>query len=73
MPVKIPGLKVGSDTLEVKFLRIFGRPKNQMLGNNSGVPDRAPLATKQAEMNIPATPHLVEAAEAPKKQARGFQ
>ena len=48
MPVPIPGLKVGSDIQKVKFLTIFGRPKNWIFREFRGVPGRAPLATNHA-------------------------
>ena len=36
MPVPIPGPEVGSDSLKVKFLMIFGRPKIGFFGWISG-------------------------------------
>ena len=38
MPVPIPGSKVGSDNLKVKFLTIFGRPKTGIFLEFRGVP-----------------------------------
>ena len=38
MPVPNPGPKVGSDSLKVKFLMIFGRPKTRFFGQISGAP-----------------------------------
>ena len=48
MPVPILGSKVRSDTLKVKFLTIFGRPKTGFFHGFRGVPGRAPLATNHA-------------------------
>ena len=42
MPVPIPGSKVGSDSLKVKFLMIFGRPKIGFFGQISGAPGYIP-------------------------------
>ena len=42
MPVLIPGSKVGSDTLKVKILMIFGRPKIGFFGYISGAPGYIP-------------------------------
>ena len=36
MPVPIPGPEVGSDSLKVKFLMIFGRPKIGFFGTFAG-------------------------------------
>ena len=37
MPVPIPGPEVGSDSLKVKFLTIFGRPKTRIFREFRGV------------------------------------
>ena len=50
MPVPIPGLDVGSDNQNVKFLTIFGRPETKIFREFRGVPGRAPLATNHAAM-----------------------
>ena len=42
MPVPIPGPEVGSDSLQVKFLMIFGRPKTGFLDQISGAPGYIP-------------------------------
>ena len=42
MPVPIPGPEVGSDSLKVKFLMIFGRPKTGFLEQISGAPGYIP-------------------------------
>ena len=42
MPVLIPGPEVGSDSLKVKFLMIFGRPKTGFFGQISGAPGYIP-------------------------------
>ena len=42
MPVPIPGPEVGSDSLKVKFLMIFGRPKTGFFDQISGVPGYIP-------------------------------
>ena len=42
MPVPIPGPEVGSDSLKVKFLMIFGRPKTGFLDQISGAPGYIP-------------------------------
>ena len=42
MPVPIPGPEVGSDSLKVKFLMIFGRPKTGFFGQISGAPGYIP-------------------------------
>ena len=52
MPVLIPGSKVGSDNLKVKFLMIFGRPKIGFFGTfpgPRGTFPQFPLATNHAE------------------------
>ena len=42
MPVLIPGPEVGSDSLKVKFLMIFGRPKTGFFEQISGAPGYIP-------------------------------
>ena len=42
MPVPIPGPEVGSDSLKVEFLMIFGRPKTGFFGQISGAPGYIP-------------------------------
>ena len=42
MPVPIPGPEVKSDSLKVKFLTIFGRPKTGFFGEISGAPGYIP-------------------------------
>ena len=49
MPVPIPGLKVRSDKQKVKFLTIFGGPKNGIFREFRGVPGRAPLVINHAD------------------------
>ena len=51
MPVPIPGPEVGSDSLKVEFLPIFGRPKIGFFGTfpgPRGTFPRFPLATNHA-------------------------
>ena len=52
MPVPIPGPEVGSDSLKVEFLVIFGRPKIGFFGTFPGPRGTFPqfrLATNHAE------------------------
>ena len=55
MPVPIPSPEVGSDSLKVKFLPIFGRPKTGFFGRFPGPRGTFPpfpLATNHAELAI---------------------
>ena len=55
MPVPIPGPEVRSDSLKVKFLMIFGRPKTGFFDKISGAPGyipQFPLATNHAAPRV---------------------
>ena len=60
MPVLILGSKVGSDSLKVKFLMIFGRPKIGFFGTfpgPRGTFPQFPLATNHAALGLRETRH----------------
>ena len=62
MPVPIPGPEVGSDSLKVKFLMIFGRPKTGFFDQISGPPGtfpQFPLATNHAEIKFDSINYCV--------------
>ena len=51
MPVPIPGPEVGSDSLKIKFLMLFGRPETGFFGRfpgPRGTFPQFPLATNHA-------------------------
>ena len=61
MPVPIPGSKVGSDSQQVMFLTIFGRPKTAIFRRFRGVPggpnplDMDTLAARKAYSGLLGT------------------
>ena len=75
MPVPIPGSKVGSDSLKVKFLMIFGRPKTGFFGRfpvTTTTPSIATLAKHFPSAKANALPDALQgqaAALAPRRNS----